>query len=131
MSRIKSKDTKAEILMRKALRNIGLKGYRIHYDLLGRPDIVFISVKLAVFVDGDFWHGYLWKKRGSIPLKPYWKVKIASNMARDKRVNGELRKQGWKVIRVWEHDVMKKPQASALRVQKAYMRLKQEKESKS
>ena len=85
---------------------------------------MFTSVKLAVFIDGDFWHGYLWKNRGRVPIKQYWKEKIAGNMARDKRVNGELKKLGWKVIRIWEHDVMKLPQASALKVLKAYTGLK-------
>lgn len=124
MSRIRSKDTMAEVTMRKALRDLGMRGYRIHYDLPGRPDIVYTSVKLAVFIDGDFWHGYLWKRRGTIPEKPYWKEKIAGNMARDKRVNSELKKQGWKVIRIWEHDVIKNPQASALKIRKAYLALK-------
>jgi DNA mismatch endonuclease, patch repair protein len=124
MSRIRSKNTKAEVVLRKSLRGLGLRGYRIHYNVTGRPDIVFTSVKLAVFIDGDFWHGYLWKKRGSVPIKQYWKEKISGNMARDKRVNSELKKQGWKVIRIWEHEVTKKPQASALKVLKAYMGLK-------
>lgn len=130
MSRIRSKNTKAEVILRKSLRELGLKGYRIHYSMPGRPDIVFTSVKLAVFIDGDFWHGYLWENMGRVPIKQYWKEKIAGNMARDKRVNSELKKQGWKVIRIWEHDVMKKPQASALKVSKAYKGLKKAAEAK-
>ena len=127
MSRIRSKDTKAEIIMRKALRDIGLRGYRIHYNIVGKPDIVFTSVKLAIFIDGDFWHGYLWKKCGNVPEKPYWKEKIAGNMDRDKQVNRELKKIGWKVIRIWEHDAMKKSQVAAFKIQKAYMCLVQQK----
>ncbi len=129
MSKIKSKNTKAEILLRKELWRMGIRGYRIHYNLPGRPDIVFTTVKLAVFIDGDFWHGYLWKKGGKIPEKPYWKGKITSNIARDKRVNIELRKRGWKVTRVWEHEVMKNPQMAALKIQKVYTSLKHVKKS--
>jgi DNA mismatch endonuclease (patch repair protein) len=124
MSRIRSKNTKAEVILRKVLRELGLRGYRIHYSIPGRPDIVFTSVKLAVFIDGDFWHGYLWKNRGCVPIKQYWKDKISGNMARDKRVNGELKKRGWRVIRIWEHEVIEKPQAPALKVYKAYIGLK-------
>lgn len=125
MSRIRSKNTKAEVILRKSLRGLGLRGYRIHYNVAGRPDIAFTSVKLAVFIDGDFWHGYLWKNRGSVPIKQYWKEKIAGNMARDKRINSELKKQGWKVIRIWEHEALKTPQASALKVFRAYTSLKE------
>jgi DNA mismatch endonuclease (patch repair protein) len=77
MSRIGSKNTKAEVILCKSLRELGLRGYRIHYKMNGQPDIVFTPVKLAIFIDGDFWHGYLWKNRSSVPIKQYWMDKIA------------------------------------------------------
>ena len=71
-----------------------------------KPDIVFVSKKVAVFVDGSFWHGHRLKNGQALPRK-YWLPKIKRNMERDKEVNLELKKMGWKVIRVWEHDLKK------------------------
>ena len=113
MSLIRSKNTKPEIALRKlvsaALYPSGYR-YRIHYRKLpGRPDIVFVSKKVAVFMDGAFWHGYQFKKRRKKLPKKYWVPKIEENMRRDRRNNAKLKKLGWKVVRIWEHDVKKKP----------------------
>lgn len=113
MSLIRSTNTKPEIALRKIV-SISLypRGYRyrIHYKkLLGRPDIVFVSKKVAVFVDGAFWHGYTFKQIESRLPKKYWHAKIMGNVERDQRINKALKKAGWKVIRFWEHDVLKKP----------------------
>jgi len=113
MKSIKSKGTKVEVLFGKELWSEGFR-YRKQYKIVGRPDFVFVSRKVAIFVDGDFWHGNGWKKRGfgcledSIKVnKKYWIPKIQQNIARDKKVNRELRKEGWTVIRVWESDIKK------------------------
>ena len=120
MSLIRSKNTKPEIALRKlvsaALYKKGYR-YRIHYRKLpGRPDIVFVSKKVAVFVDGAFWHGYQFEKRSKKLPKKYWVPKIEENMRRDRRNNAKLKKLGWKVVRIWEHDVKKKPVRSVERI---------------
>ncbi len=101
MSRIKGKDTEIEIIVRSALHANGLR-YRKHVsDLPGKPDIVFVQSKVVVFVDGNFWHGHSfdnWKHK----LKPFWRNKIKENIKRDQRNFRKLRRNGWKVIRIWE-----------------------------
>jgi DNA mismatch endonuclease (patch repair protein) len=109
MSRIKAKNTKAEVMLRKALWNYGYR-YRLHSKkVIGRPDIIFAKHKMAVFVDGDFWHGYDWenKKEKIGTNKAYWIPKIERNMQRDMEVTQTLLTQGWTVIRFWEHEVKK------------------------
>src|SRR5262245_2441944 len=105
MSRIRSCHTKPELAVRKALFARGLR-YRTHCIALpGKPDLVFASSKVAVFVDGDFWHGWQWKKWLHKLPSDYWKRKIHRNRARDAANRRLLRKAGWHVIRVWEHQV--------------------------
>jgi len=105
MSMIRAKNTKPEIILRKLIFASGLRGYRLHYELMGKPDIVFPKRKIAVFIDGCFWH-----KCPKCFIKPatnrkFWKEKIESNVKRDKAVNAGLRKKGWKVLRIWEHEL--------------------------
>lgn len=107
MSKIRSKDTKIEIKLRKALWAKGLRGYRVHYRIPGKPDMVFTREKLAIFTDSSFFHGYNWKILGKIPPKGYWQEKIKKNMARDQRYNKLLRKDGWKVLRFWDFEINK------------------------
>jgi len=107
MSRIRSKNTSLEIEFRKLLWKNGLGRYRIHYNLPGKPDIVYVSKKIVIFLDGDFWHGYNWKKLGKVPPRKYWQKKIQKNIDRAKKYNKMLKKDGWKVIRIWEHEVKK------------------------
>lgn len=106
MSRIKGRDTKLELVVRKELHK---RGYRFRVNagwLPGKPDIAFTRIKLAVFVDGDFWHG--WKfDQWSEKLAPYWRDKIGGNIARDRRHIARLRRDGWSVVRIWEHDIKK------------------------
>ena len=104
MSRIKSKNTKPEIRLRKALWKKGLR-YRIHYNLPGKPDIVFVSGRVAVFVDGCFWHGC--PEHSTMPKTnpKFWENKIKGNIARDERVTRELFAKGWLVMRFWEHEI--------------------------
>lgn len=104
MSRIRARDTKPELAIRRILHARGLR-YRTHVaHLPGRPDVVFGRAKVAVFVEGDFWHGWkfdCWKQG----LAPYWREKIERNMRRDAQNLRRLRRDGWKVIRVWEHEI--------------------------
>lgn len=105
MSMIKAKDTKPELILRKLLSAHGIRGYRSHYKLTGKPDIVFPKRKIAVFIDGCFWH-----KCPRCFIKPetnrkFWKNKIESNVRRDRLVNSEFKKKGWKVLRIWEHEL--------------------------
>lgn len=108
MSRISGKNTKPELVMRKALFALGLR-YRLHgRKLPGKPDIVFGPKKVAVFVDGDWWHGRHYDIE-SAKYTPFWQQKIKSNMVRDERINKELEDMGWKVFRVWQKDLIKNP----------------------
>lgn len=112
----KGRNTSIEILLRRELFSRGLR-YRIHDRRLpGSPDIVFRRPKVAVFVDGDFWHGYRFP-RWRHKLKAFWKQKIADNRTRDARNHARLRRRGWKVIRVWEHEVRSNLVAVADRVE--------------
>ena len=116
MSRIRSTNTKAEMIIRCLLHSRGLR-YRIHAaELPGKPDIVFPSSKVIVFIDGDFWHGWrfsLWEHK----LQPYWRSKIAGNRRRDRLNFQRLRRQGWTVIRIWEHQVKRDPVSCADRIE--------------
>ena len=107
MRRIKSTNTTPEITLRKELWSLGYR-YRVNYKKLnGNPDIVFIKKRVVIFVDGEFWHGYKWEEK-KIKIKnnrDYWIPKIERNMERDKKIYEELTKEGWKVIRFWEHEI--------------------------
>lgn len=121
--RNRSRDTKAEVLLRKELWRRGLR-YRLHAsDLPGKPDIVFRKARVVVFCDGDFWHGRRWKKR-QVKLAhgsnaPYWTAKIAANIRRDRKVSRVLRGAGWKVVRLWETDILHDPVKAAETVRAA------------
>lgn len=104
MSKIRSKDTKVEMLVRKELFKEGLRFRKHVKNLPGNPDLVFPSSKLIIFIDGDFWHGKnfnKWKHK----LSPTWHQKIYQNKLRDRRNSRRLKKLGWTVIRIWESDV--------------------------
>ena len=120
MSRIKSKNTSLELNFRKLLWKNGLRGFRNHYKLPGKPDIVFVSKKIVIFLDGDFWHGYNWKKLGRVPPRKYWQEKIEKNIERAKKYNKLLKKEGWKVLRFWEHDIKKDVNKCIAQVKQAF-----------
>ena len=109
MKAIKSKNTKSELLLRKALWKKGYRYFKNYKNLPGNPDIVFIKSKVAIFVDGEFWHGYDWKhNRNKIQTnQEFWISKIERNIERDKEINYELEKLGWTVLRFWGKDVEK------------------------
>ncbi len=108
MRSIKSKNTKPELILRHYLWRKGVR-YRINNsDVIGNPDITIRKKKLAVFVDGEFWHGKKWdeKKEKIKSNRNYWISKIEKNIERDKKVNQLLIQSGWKVIRFWESEVL-------------------------
>lgn len=112
MSKIHGKDTKPEIKLRKLLWNKGYR-YRKNYKLLeGTPDIVLIKYRIAIFIDGEFWHGYHWRtlknKIGS--NRGYWIPKIERNIKKDREVNEVLKSKGWKVLRFWTKKILKEPE---------------------
>lgn len=104
MSRVKSKDTEIETTVRSALFRQGLR-FRKHVPgLPGKPDIVFFSERLAIFIDGDFWHGYRFPAwRDALPV--FWCKKISTNRDRDRRNFAKLRRMGWRVLRIWQHEI--------------------------
>jgi DNA mismatch endonuclease (patch repair protein) len=115
MSRIRSRDTLPEMILRRLLHAEGCR-FRLHVVTLpGKPDLVFQRARVVVFIDGDFWHG--WRFSAWAPkLAPYWRQKIAGNRARDARNFRRLRRQGWLVLRIWEHQIERDPQTCVARV---------------
>lgn len=108
MRAIRSKNTKIELKVFRELRKRQVYFQRHHRRTPGSPDICIPSRKIAVFIDGDFWHGYRYKRWKDRLGSDFWRVKIEGNMRRDRRNFRKLRKLGWKVLRVWEHDLAKR-----------------------
>lgn len=125
MARVTGRDTGPELTIRRALWRRGLR-YRLHAKALpGKPDIAFPASKVAVFVDGDFWHGNQWKLRGfpslgaqfeNVSNRDYWVAKVTRNVRRDAEVDRRLRELGWRVVRVWESDLRRDLEACVRRV---------------
>lgn len=105
MSKIKSKDSKIETDLRKALWKKGFRFRKNASKYYGKPDMVLPKYKTVIFVDSCFWHGCRWHCRMPSSNKEYWKKKIARNKERDKEVNRHYKKEGWRVIRVWGHQL--------------------------
>lgn len=117
MSRIRghgNKDT--EIALMKLLRHHRIAGWRRNQPVFGKPDFVFPKVRVAVFVDGCFWHGCPRHCNTPANNRIFWKKRLAANKARDRRVSRELRKLGWRVVRIWEHDLAKLSAACIRRI---------------
>lgn len=109
MSKVLGRGNKAtEVVLIKVFRKFHITGWRRHLKMFGNPDFVFHKMRLAIFVDGCFWHSC--PKHGSQPLTncSFWRKKLKNTVARDKLVNLTLRKNGWRVLRVWQHDLIKK-----------------------
>ena len=104
MSRIRSRDTKPELLLRRALWAEGLR-YRLRYDISGKPDLVFVKPRVAVFLDGCFWHGCPLHYSGPGSRQDFWKTKLKKNVLRDMAVEDILTSENWRVIRIWQHDL--------------------------
>jgi DNA mismatch endonuclease (patch repair protein) len=115
MSKIRSKGTKPELEVFRYLRREKLYFQKHYKHAPGKPDIAVPSRKIAIFIDGDFWHGWrfsAWRNR--IP-KVYWREKIENNIRRDKKNFAKLRRKGWSVLRVWEHDLIKSKKEKTLK----------------
>ena len=116
MSRIRSKNTGIEKAIFSRLKKKGIY-FQQHYSRIwGKPDIAIPSKKIAVFINGDFWHGYRFRKWAKRIPKKYWRKKIESNIARDARNYRKLRKNGWKILRIWGHQVKEKPEKTLSKV---------------
>lgn len=122
MATVRNRDSKAEWAVRRRLHAMGLR-YRLQYKIIGKPDIVFPRQRVAVFIDGDFWHGNAWRLRGlrsQAELFPtrteWWVAKITRNMERDDEVTHALSEQGWTVLRFWESDVQRDADQVASRI---------------
>lgn len=112
-----SRGTKPEIALRQAIWRRGLR-YRLHRsDLAGKPDIAFVGLRIAIFCDGDFWHGRDWESRKERLKRGqnagYWVAKIARNRERDREKERELTTAGWTVLRFWEGEINEDPEAAA------------------
>lgn len=104
MSSVRQRGTDIEVCFSKALSSCGLRFRRNVRALPGSPDLVFTREKLAIFIDGDFWHGYRYP-RWAQRLQPFWRAKIEANRRRDQRNFRRLRRAGWRVLRLWQHEI--------------------------
>ena len=115
MSRVKGNDTGPEVRVRSELHRRGLRFRKHVKGLPGKPDVVFTGAKVAVFIDGDFWHGYefsSWEHK----ISEFWRKKISKTRERDTKIRRMLREMGWKVVCLWQHEVEKDLEASIDRV---------------
>jgi DNA mismatch endonuclease (patch repair protein) len=119
MARIRSKNTKPELALRRALWAVGARGWRVHAKALpGKPDLAFTRWKVAVFVDGCFWHGH---PDFFTPGKsgPYWDAKIERTRERDRIATAALKRAGWRVVRLWDFEVEQDVDGCVARVMRA------------
>lgn len=109
MKQVKDRDSEIELLLRHELRSRNMRYRKNVKTVFGKPDVAFIGLKIAVFVDSEFWHGYDWEtKQNEITSnRDFWVRKIERNMERDKEVNKYLTEQGWIVLRFWGNDIKK------------------------
>ncbi len=124
MSKVRSSGNRStEVRLRAYLVRRGLRGWRLHpKGLLGKPDFVFPAERVAVFVDGCFWHGCPVCGRPPHSRQEYWGPKIARNRERDSQVTESLQREGWTVVRAWEHEVKGEPDAVVARIREAVER---------
>lgn len=116
MARIRGRGNVAtELALVSLLRRNRIVGWRRHIKAFGNPDFVFRSERVAIFVDGCFWHGC--QKHGRIPTsnRKFWSLKLERNTTRDRAVNRELRIRGWQVLRIWQHELMRGREAQCVR----------------
>jgi len=109
MSSIRGRGNKeTELALARLFRAEGITGWRRHASLLGKPDFTFHKLRVAVFVDGCFWHGCA--KHANLPVnnRAFWRKKLSGNQVRDRRVTRTLRGNGWRVLRIWEHELARK-----------------------
>jgi DNA mismatch endonuclease (patch repair protein) len=125
MAAVHARDGKAERALRSILWRRGLRFRVCRHDLPGKPDLVFARARMAVFVDGDFWHARLLVEHGPEALRAsfrtsraaWWIAKLTRNSERDQEVTAALRQAGWKVTRLWERDILRDPQRAADKIE--------------
>lgn len=122
MRKVKNKNTNIELVLRKELFKKGYR-FRVKNSVFGKPDIIFPTKKIAIFCDGDFWHGKNYKKEAK-NYKTFWKVKISTNMERDKKVNKKLKKKGWVILRFWKTEILKKPDKCIRKIEETLSKTK-------
>jgi len=116
MSLIKGKNTKLELIIFQELKKRKIY-FKKHYEkVIGSPDLAFPDKKKAIFIDGDFWHGWQYPKWKKKLTSDFWVRKIDSNRKRDVKINRILKKKGWKVLRVWEHQIKKEKEKMVERI---------------
>lgn len=116
MSKIRSKNTKAEVSIFRELRKRKIYFQKHYKKALGKPDIALSRKKKAVFIDGDFWHGCQFAKYKDRLPKKYWREKIESNIIRDRKNRSRLKGEGWEILRIWEHEIEKSLENSIKRI---------------
>ena len=121
MQAVKQKDTKIEIILRKELWHRGLRYQKNSKKVFGKPDIVFLGKKIAVFCDSEFWHGHDWENRKNDfkSNQDFWISKIERNILRDKEVTEKLESEGWIVLRFWGNEIKKDVMECANIIEKA------------
>lgn len=108
MSKIRSKNTKFEVNFIRLLRKQTKIKFKTHVRSIGgNPDIVFSKQKICIFLDSDFWHGWQYPRWKHLLKNDFWRDKIENNRRRDKKITSFLRKNDWKVLRIWEHNTSK------------------------
>ena len=124
MARIPSRGNKAtELALAKLLRQNGITGWRRQSKMFGKPDFAFHKQRLIIFVDGCFWHGCPSHSNMPTNNKDFWASKLTGNQRRDRFVTRTLRKEGWTVLRIWEHDLARKHISRVLlRIRRALVR---------
>lgn len=126
MQAIKSVGSKAEVILAKALFAKGYRYRKNNNSVFGKPDLTFKKIKLAIFIDGEFWHGKDWeiRKENLKTNQEYWIPKIERNMQRDNEVNSKLSEQGWRILRFWSKEVEKNLDACISQIEYEINKLK-------
>jgi DNA mismatch endonuclease (patch repair protein) len=122
MARVRGRgNERTELALLSILRRYNITGWRRHQPVFGKPDFVFPKFKLAIFVDGCFWHGCPRHATQPATNRAFWRKKLARNKVRDRLVNRELRRRGWQVLRIWQHELTRKNQHRCIsRIRKAF-----------
>lgn len=119
MQAVKAQGSGIEITLAKALWTKGLRYRKNNKSVFGKPDLTFKQLKIAIFIDGEFWHGKNWKdrKHDHKSNQEFWHRKIERNILRDKEVNSELKKEGWKVLRFWGSNIKNNLQSCIIKIE--------------
>lgn len=126
MKKVKNKDSKIEVQLRKALWSRGLRYQKNVTKIYGKPDIVFKGKKVAIFCDSEFWHGHDWENRKNDfkSNQEFWIPKIERNMQRDREVTDKLTSEGWIVLRYWGKDILSRTEEIADEIKKVLIERK-------